>query len=498
MAELIKFHQKNKVLFGKKETTSGTYAAPAGADCLPVLTVDGSVTTETGSYEYLGDSLSRDEYSYIQDQYAEFTAETPQQILGTLNGSLTVANVPLSIWYQVCGGFVTVFGTAQGSFAAGTVFIDNSRVSNETMSVDYRLSTPQDTVNHKLRKFTKCQGTVDVGASLGDVPKLNFQFNGNSEDPIQATILNPVYNQQLVNVSASVQLPTIVRAEIAERDGIYTAFVPAITSITAVENIATLTSGTVHNLGPNGSIRFVRISGANQAAYNDTFMVTITSATTLMFHLSSSPGASATGTLVMTVGPASKGFCFSTLTASNFFGFEFSRYKTGCELGFAKTAVPTDISVSLLEGQAPATTITGITSSGTTATVTANLHGLTVGNKITISEVTGAGATYYNGDFVVATTPPGGNTFTITIASYTGSFSGLARVVNNDFATFDPDSKLSNFFGAQVKFGTGVGKYVTYRWDKLQIRDTSEGTVDSYLGRECAFRNTGRSFIILE
>lgn len=496
MAELLKFHEKNRVLFGTQETTAGTYEAPTATDALPVITLEGSITTETGSYVYLGDSLSRDEYSYIQDQYADFNAETPQQILGTLNGSLTVAEVPFSAWYQACGGYITVLSSALGSFPAGTVFIDNSQVSDEKLSIDYRLSSAQDTANHKLRKFYACQGTVDVGATLGDVPKVKFTMKGNSSDPIETPILQPNFGSQFKNVVASVRDTTLVNAEIAERDGTYDVFSGTITTITNAANIATVTTGAPHGLGSNGSIRFVTIGGATDNTYNGVFMITIIAADKFIYRMASTPAANASGTFTMTVGPAAKAFCFSNCTAANFFGFEYNRYKTGCETGFSKTAVPTDVTVSILETTAPATVVSGITSTTTTATATALAHGLTSGDIVTISEVTGASADYYNVTEVVATVLDA-DTFTYPIASYSGSFSGSARVVNKSFAKFDPDSNISNFFGAQVKFGAAAGKYVTYAWDKLQIRDVKEGKVDSYLGREISFRNTGRSFKIL-
>lgn len=498
MTEIIKFHEKNKVLFSTIQTAEGTYDAPVATDALAVITVDGSVTTETGSYEYLGDSLSRDEYSYIQDQYADFTCETPQQVLGTLNGSLTVAEVPLTNWYQACGGYVTVLATDLGSFTAGSVFIDNSRISDELLSIDYRLSTPQDTVNHKLRKFYDCRGTVDINVTLGDLPKLKFGMKGNSSDPIQAAILTPVFGSQFDNVVSAVSNRTVVNAEIAERNGTYTTFGGTISTITRSGNIATVTTAAAHSLGSNGSIRFVQIDGATDSLYNGTFLATIISTTKFIYVMSDVPSADASASVAFSaeIGPAAKNFCFSTTDAANFFGFEYSRYKTGCETGFSKKAVPTDVTVSILENLASSVEATDIVSTTTTATVTAANHGLVTGNSVTISEVPGTDGDYYNGTFTVTVTDA--NIFTITIASYSGHYTSKARVTNNDFLSFDPDSKISQFFGAQVKFGAAVGKYVTYKWDKLQIKDVKEGKVDSYLGRDITFRNTGRSFLILE
>jgi hypothetical protein len=306
MTELVKFHEKNKSLFGKIESSSGTYSAPAVTDAVPVMTVDGSVTIETGSYTYLGDSLSRDEYSYTKDQFADFSCETPQQVLGTLNGSLAVADVPHSEWYQACGGYVTVFASTQGIYTAGTVFIDNSRVSNESLSIDYRLSSAQDTANNKLHRFYGCRGMMDTSATLGDVPKLKFSMKGNAYDPIQSVILTPSFGSQFENVVAAVKDTTIVKAEIASRDGTFTAFGGTISTITKAANIATATTSTGHGLGSNGSIRFMTISGASDALYNGTFMITILSTTTFMYTMAATPAANASGTFTATIGPLLK------------------------------------------------------------------------------------------------------------------------------------------------------------------------------------------------
>jgi hypothetical protein len=493
MAVLEKFNQKNKSLFAKIETVSDTYVAPAATDALPVITLSGSVTNETGSYEYLGDLLNRDEYSYLKDQYADFQAETPQQTLGTLNAGLTVANAPLSTWFQAVGGYVTVLGTALGSFPAGSVFIDNSRVSDSSLSVDYRLSSAQNATAQKLRKFTACRGMVDVGASIGDVPKLKFSMKGNASDPIQSPTLTPVFGNQFTNVAAPVRDTTIANAEIASSEGTFTAFVPTISTITRAANIATVTTATAHSLGANGSIRFVNISGASDALYNGLRMITIISTTTFIYTMEATPAANAVGTFTMTVGAAAKSFCFNTLTAANFFGFDIARYQTGCEVGFDKKAVPSDVSVSILELPAPKTVVTAIASTTTTATVTAIAHGLVVGDTVTIA----VGMPQYDGTYTVLAGGLTADQFTYTIASYSGSFSGLGVVTNDSYSKFDPDSNISKFFGAQVKFGTGAAEYVTYKWDKLQVKDSKEGTVSNYLGRDVTFRNTGKSFIIL-
>ncbi len=417
---VTKFHQKNQALFVKVQSVEGTYETGiVGTDALPITSMDGSVTTETGQYQYLGDSLSRDETSYTKDQYADFTAETPQQVLGTLNGSLAVANAPLSAPLQACGGYVTVFGSAQGSFAAGTVFVDNSRASNTLISIDRRLTSAEDAVNQKLYKFYDCRGMVDVSADVGDLPKLKFSFKGNQSAPVADAILATNFGSQTTNVAAPVRQANIVTAQLASIDDAFTSIGVAVSTITKVNNIATITWASAHSLGANGSIRALTIGGATDSLYNGVVIATITSTTTAIYHMTATPASNASGTLTATKGSAAQSFCFDKLQAPNFFGFDYARYLTGCEEGFSKTAIATDVNVTLLEDQA-----------GT--------------------------------------------------------------------ASFDPDASQSKFFGAQIKFGTAAGRYITYMWDKLQVSNTKGGTISQFLGRDVTFRNTGKSYMIFE
>lgn len=495
MPELLKFHEKAQTIFVTIESVSGTYQAPTATDALPVTALSGSITNTTGSYTYLGDSLSRDEFSYVTDQYGDFSPETPQQVLGTLNGALTVAEAPLSQELQACGGFVTVFASALGSIPAGTVFIDNATSSNSTLSADLRLSSVQDAVNNKVRRFYGIRGSVDISASVGEVPNLKFNFKGNADPvPVQAPIMVPAFGRQLDNVSASILQTNIVTAEIAARQGSTTAL-GAIATITRAGNIATVTTSAAHGLGANNSIRFVTIAGATDALYNGTFLIRIISPTQFIYIMNAVPSANASGTLTGLVYPAAKTFCFSTLSASNFFGFDFSRYITGCETGYAKTGVPSDVQVTMLEGASNRVAITGITSTTTVATISAPNHGLQVGNSVTIA---GSNVSQYNGTFTVLAGGFTANAFTVTIPTFTGSSTTHGTLTNNSAAEFNPDAEISNFFGVQMKFGTGAGKYVTYQWDKLQIKDSKEGKVSSFFGRAVDFRNTGRSWIILE
>ena len=486
---VIKFHEKNVVLFSSQEATAGVYLAPIGTDVVAATTLTGAVTYVTGALLYLGDSNSRNEVTYQKDSYADVTLETPQQILGSLNPSLTLINAPLSDWLQASGGTGTVNGD-------GSVLYTNSTMNPLTLSIDYRKTTAQNAVNQKLIQFYGVQAILDVTANIGDVPRLKFALKGNAYSPIESAVLTPSYGTQIQSVGAPIRQQSIVAAQIAPLGEVFTSQASAgtVTTITRVGTIATVTMSAVHGLATN---RYVNISGSVDPIYNGDFQITVLSTTTFSYVMGATPAASpATGTVLAKVGGYAKSFCHANLSAPNFFGRDLSRYQTGCEEGFASTATPSDVTVTMLEAEATNFTISSITFVATLATVTAPAHGMVTGDYVIVSGATGVDAAIYNGYYKVTVLTT--STFTYTMLSTpAGSATGTLIGMDNNRTQFDPDLNISNFFTVQLKFGTGAGKYITYTWNTLQLADVKEAKVGQYFGREVKFRNTGISSILL-
>lgn len=489
MTVITKFHEKNIVLMSSQEVSAGTYLAPTGADVVAATTLTGAVTYVTAALLYLGDSNSRNEVTYQKDSYADVTLETPQQILGVLNPSILAANVPLSDWLQASGATITVNGD-------GSVLFANTTMNPLTLSIDYRKSTAQNAVNQKLIQFYGCQAIVDVTANIGDVPRLKFAVKGNAYSPIESAILTPTYGTQVQSVGAPIRQNSIVAAQIAPLGEVFTAqaSLGTITTITRVGNIATVTMSTAHGLLTN---RYVNISASVDPLYNGDFQISVLSTTTFSYVMQATPAASpATGTPLAKIGGYAKNFCHADLSAPNFFGRDLTRYQTGCEEGFASTAVPSDVTVKMLEAEATNFAITGITFITTAATVTAPSHGMVTGDYVIVSGATGVDAAIYNGYYKVTVLTS--STFSYTMLSTpAGIATGTLIGVDNNRVLFDPDLNISGFFTVQLKFGTGVGKYTTYTWNTLQLADVKEAKVGNYFGREVKFRNTGVSSILL-
>lgn len=485
MAEIVKFNERNVAIFPVIESTSGTYVAPAATDAVPVTALTGSVTYETNAFKYLGDNLSRDEYTYAKDSYGDVSVDTFQQVLGALNASLTVANAPLSELFRASGGYCTVLASTWDGYAAGTVIYDNTNASDSTLSIDFRKTSIQDAVNQKLWKFTYVRGSVDLTANMSEVPMLKFALKGNVALPQISAILSPNYGAQVTAVSPAVRKINMVSAKVAPT--------VAISSLTFSGTTATATSaGHGFTTGDQVEISGVKISGSDDTKYNGKFTITVASVDTFTYTMTGTPSANATGSPMAANITKAKDFNFSTLSAPNFFGFDLTRYLTSTEEGFSKDAVPTDVTVGMLENQALSMAIS-VVSSTTTATVTVPTgHGLSTGNSVTIS----TGDSHYDGTFTIAGVTA--TTFTYTIASYTNASAVTGTLINNSATYFDPDLNISKFFSVWVKFGTGAGKYVTYKWNKLQLANVKEGKVANLFSRECTFRNTGKSYLILE
>lgn len=490
---LVKFHEKAVEAFFKVQSAEGTYTTPGTADVIPALTLEGSITYETGAYEYIGDPLTRDEITYLKDSFADFTLETPIQTLVTLNPLLAVADVPLSVAYRICGGSIGV------NNSTGVVTIDNATEENSLASIAYRKTSAQDSVNQKLNKFYDIRGMMDLTLSVQEIPKAKFTFKGNATAPEQNPRVIADYTTQKVRTCASIRPETIVLAQITPYGENFEARSTISGSPTITKSGTTATVNlTAHGLSTGRKVNISGVTGTDGAFYNGEFVITKLTADSFTYTMQGTPSANASGTILVKKDGFAKTFCFNTLTANNFFGFDYTRYVTGCEVGFSKKAVPTDVSITALEGIADIYTASGITFVTSTATATVPGHGFSTGDIIEVSGATGADATYYNGTFVV-----GATTSTTFDYQMSGTPAGIAttstafKVKNNSQIVFNPDAENLNFFAVQLKVGTGTGKYVKASWDKLQLTQVKDGKVADFRGRDVTLRNTGKSYLEL-
>jgi hypothetical protein len=220
--------------------------------------------------------------------------------------------------------------------------------------------------------------------------------------------------------------------------------VQTISSITYVDNIATLTTAAAHGLSTGA---YVSITGTTPAAYSGVFKITVTSATVFTYVLVTAPGGNATvvgtylnqaitpintlmnytqtsgyklfgaaGTKIYetTQNPALE--VFSGITSDKFQSVNLTnaagQFLVACN-GSDPTMIYDGTQWFYIATTTTSQTISSITRVATLATLTtAAPHGLITGNRVTIS---GAVPAAFNGTFVITRT--GANTFTYTMAS---------------------------------------------------------------------------------
>ena len=246
--------------------------------------------------------------------------------------------------------------------------------------------------------------------------------------------------------------------------------VKAISSITHVDTLATLTTTTAHGLSTGA---YVSITGTTPAAYSGVYKITVISTTAFIYTITSIPANNATvvGTyLNQAITPINTLMNYTKTSGYNLFG------AAGADIWDTKPSPATKVfsgissdklqfvnltntaghflvacngvdPVMIYDGSAwfyvatttTAATISSIarTSPSATATVTtATAHGLVTNNRVTIS---GASDSTLNGTFVITVT--GANTYTYTstgtstVTSVTGSYTtiGITGVNSNTF-----------------------------------------------------------------
>lgn len=197
-----------------------------------------------------------------------------------------------------------------------------------------------------------------------------------------------------------------------------------ITSLTSSGTTATATTTSNHGLTTGGS---VTISGANVAAYNGTFTVTVTNNTVFTYVMLSDPADTTTGTIVATYTALRKVTGYTLDENDNLFVLSKDTTATPLAQIWKRTTASATSPSALTHYKTSANNsnaqsplawhqyfidITSITRTSTTATVTTTAnHGLTNNDTVVI---VGANQNEYNGTYTITVT--GVNTFTYTVS----------------------------------------------------------------------------------
>jgi hypothetical protein len=234
----------------------------------------------------------------------------------------------------------------------------------------------------------------------------------------------------------------------------------AITSITFSSTTATVTTATAHGYTNGQLVNIAGATGPDATFYNGDFAISNASGSTFDYVMTGTPAANAAGTLIANAGPVVK-----TTYAGGIFGagvFASRNYDNaneyvvmcGPDSAFLwRNSSPTDTVVTVGYPSSPDETIdpqdnvsvvqaydrlyilreapidpattfkqqftnaSGITVSGTTATVNVNAHGLSAGQRVRIEGSTVAAFDGHEYDIATAAT----NSFTVTVPSGTSN-----------------------------------------------------------------------------
>lgn len=233
----------------------------------------------------------------------------------------------------------------------------------------------------------------------------------------------------------------------------------SITSITFSSTTATVTTATNHGYSNGNTVNIRGATGPDATLYNGDFSISAASGTSFQYTMTSTPAANATGTLIANKGPIVKSTYAGGIFGAGVFASqnydnanEYVVMAGPTEAYLWRNASPSDTvvtvgyptspdekidptdNVSIVQAfdrlyilrEAPLTASgfnqqftnsSGITVSGTTATVNVNAHGFSAGHRVRIE---GSAVSAFDGhEFDVATVST--NSFTIAVPSGTSN-----------------------------------------------------------------------------
>ena len=436
--------------------TSWTTGTVNGVSAIAAGDIKASPKLDVGSFNYYGGATERNQYNYLKDIVVNCELSTPLQVIGVTGSTLNSVNVATTLapagygvgsgifgLMEACGGYLTATTSAVGTlYPNGLLQVDNSILSSAYAGLDLHDESLMTPTLDKVWKAIDLQGTFSLTANTGELPMLKFMLEGNIDTNIayNAPFVTPNWSAQLVNI-APPPLPTNVISQ---------QLVP-----------------------------LVDPAGYTAYAYSAAVTITMLSET---IDANNTSGTNSSNIALLTIA-AGHGIPLGNIVSV---------------LGSADTSNPT-VWNSYFIGQAISATVIKI--SVNTANPSMPLAG-----------------TYSIGIGKTTALPVNTNTFDCDnffgykLDRYlTGSLKGFIRtpdptdvkmkVVQDQTGTtnFDPDApgNYMAFFGVMQKWGTTTGAIVTIIMDKLQLADVAPDEIGQIKARALTFKNTGKSYLII-
>lgn len=288
----IKYAKKAQILFKKKQVSAGTPIANASIVAADAVAVFNSD---------FATNLENETFQYSGDELDRDEGVTITDKYSEVSAETFIpaggvqAGAPSDTTFPLAHLFTSAGGaiTYSGTAATAQVKVSNATASNDLLTVVIAKVSQDRATKQKNYKFYDCRAQLDLDIQVGSRAKLKWTLKGN---PVDA--LGQAYPEEIDKVT-----PTYGTQK---------------TVIAPVVKLATIQQAELVRFGSLG----------------------YTTGTTDL-------PAAFSGTV--------KNICFSKLSAPNFFGFDYSRFLTGCEEGFAKSAVATDVTLTILEDAPDAT-----------------------------------------------------------------------------------------------------------------------------------------------
>lgn len=261
------FPTPTDVTLRKGYTRASTLTTTVGVETISSITYSNLVATLTTAAPH---GLST-------GQYVSISGTTPIAYSGvfqiTVTGTDTFTYNLLSV--------VTENASVVGVYAIGLTTPVNT-VMNYTLNTGYDIFGAAGTKIYDVKN----QVAVEV-------------FDGITEDKFQFVNLTNQAGHFLVACNGSD--PTMVFDGTRWFYIATTTTAPAVSTLTHVGAVATVTTATAHGLIDNNRVTISGATGLDGALYNGTFVINVTSPTTFTYTMTGTPAADAAGTIVYTV-----------------------------------------------------------------------------------------------------------------------------------------------------------------------------------------------------
>lgn len=290
----IKYAKKAQVLFKHVQAAEGTPIANeafTGADAVAVFNSDFSTNLSSETFQYSGDELDRDEGVTITDKFSEVTAETFVPALGTIGVGVAPDEDDFPLTRLFTSAGAAV--TFSGTGNTSRVTASNGSASNDLLTVIVGKISQSRATKQKNYKFYDCRTSVDLDIQVGSRAKMKWNLKGNPVDALGAA-----YPDEIDKITPDYGTQKTI-------------------------------------IAPT-----VRLASINQAE---------------LVRFDSKGYNAGTTDLPTALTGTVKNICFSKLSAPNLFGYDYERFLTGCEEGFGKVAVATDVTLTILEDAYDAT-----------------------------------------------------------------------------------------------------------------------------------------------